>query len=69
MVLVLIGFALIVLIDLIPLIERRSGRGVAAFILVFGAALTLSLLETQGVDVPSIMLMWGDVVRTLGLNY
>jgi hypothetical protein len=69
MVMILIGFALIALIDLIPLIERRFGRGVAAFILVFGVALTLSVLEAQDVDVPSIMLLWGDAVRALGLNY
>lgn len=69
MVLMLIGFALIALIDLLPVIRRRSGRAVAAFLLLFTAALALSVLQVNGVEVPSAMLLLDDVLKTFGLSY
>ncbi len=69
MVLILIGFALIALIDLTPLIRRRSGREVTAFLFIFAAALTLALLQVNGVEVPSSMLLLDDALKALGLSY
>lgn len=69
MVLVLAGFALIALIDLIPLIRRRSGRGAAAFIILFVPALTLAVLLVNGVEVPSMLLLLQDMLKALGLSY
>lgn len=69
MALVLIGFALILLADLIPIIRRRSGREAAAFLILFAAALTLAVLQTNAIQVPSIMLLLGDAFKELGLSY
>ncbi len=69
MALILAGFALIALIDLRPLIRRRSGRAVVAFFLLFIPALTLSVLRACKIEVPSVMLLMGDALRALGLSY
>lgn len=67
--LLLIGFALIALIDLVPLLRRRSWRAAAAFLFLFAAALTLSVLLVNGVKVPSVLILLGDAVRALGISY
>lgn len=70
MVLAILGtFALIALIDLRPLIKRRKWRAVAAFSLVFAAALTLALLPAFDIQVPSIMKAWKSLYEWLGLIY
>ncbi len=69
MILILFGFALIVLIDLTPIIRRRSGRAAVAFLLLFAAALVLSVLQANSVEVPSVMLLLGDALKALGLSY
>ncbi len=69
MALMLAGFALIALIDLIPILRRRSGRAAAAFLLLFAAALALSALQTSGVAAPSILHLLGDALKALGISY
>lgn len=69
MLLVLTGFVIIILADLIPLIRRRSGRGIAAFFLLFLPALTLAVLQAKGIEVPSIMLVLDNIAKALGLSY
>lgn len=69
MVFLLIALAIVAGIDLIPLIRQRSKRGILAFLLLFLPALTLGILQAGGVEVPSVMLGLGKVVRSLGLNY
>ena len=69
MVLVLIGFTLIVLIDLVPLIRKHLGHDIIAFLLLFILGLTIAILEVSGVEVPSIMLLLGDVLKSLGMSY
>jgi len=69
MALVLIGFALIILIDLIPIFQRRSGRTAIAFLLLFIPALTIAILQTSGVEVPSVLMLIENIVRAMGLNY
>lgn len=63
------GFALIAFIDLTPLIRRRKWRAVTAFISVFTVALTLAVLVTLKVKVPSSMEAWGGFIRWMGLGY
>lgn len=63
------GFALIALIDLRPLIQRRKWRAVAAFLIIFAIALTLAVLQTLNIKVPSTMYAWGNFIRWLGLGY
>ena len=48
--LVVTGFALIVLLDLIPLIRKKDGHGIAAFLLLFSPALVLAVLQAVGVE-------------------
>jgi len=67
--LIFIGFALIVLIDLIPIIRKHSGRGALAFLLLFIPALTLTMLQAYKIEVPSIMLLLGSLLKTLGISY
>lgn len=69
MVLILIGFALIALIDLFPLIRQRSGRAIVAFAIVFTVALTLSVLQILNIEVPSAMMLWGSMLKSFGLSY
>jgi len=69
MVLVIAGFSLIALIDLIPLLRKRSPRGVFAFLALFILGLSLAVLQTAGIKLPSIMLALETCVRALGLGY
>lgn len=66
---VLIGFALVALADLAPLIRLRKGRAIAAFLVPFALGLTLALLQALNVEIPSVMRAWGDLIRWLGLAY
>ncbi|MEA5059165.1 hypothetical protein SDC9_111126 [bioreactor metagenome] len=66
---ILIGFALVTIIDLVPLVRRRKKGGIAAFAILFCLGLTLSLLQTAGVPIPSILLALGDLFKAAGLNY
>ncbi|HWQ75002.1 MAG TPA: hypothetical protein VN441_06785 [Syntrophomonas sp.] len=63
------GFALIALIDFLPLIRRRKWRAVAAFACVFAVALALAVLTVLNIEVPSAMSAWEDLIRWLGLGY
>ncbi len=69
MALILAGFALIALIDLVPVIRRRSGHTAAAFLLFFVPALALAVLQAQGVELPSAMILLWKALHALGLNY
>ena len=66
---ILIGFALIALIDLKPLIAQRKGRAIAAFLTVLAIALPLAVLQALNIEVPSIMYAWRDLIQWLGLGY
>ena len=67
--LILAGFALIALVDLVPIIRKHSMRGVLAFLLFFIPALTLALLQVNKVEVPSILILLGDWLKALGISY
>lgn len=69
MVLALLGFTLIILADLIPLIRRRSIRGVVAFLLVLIPAMILTILRIKNIEVPSSMLIIGDFMKAWGISY
>jgi hypothetical protein len=63
------GFILIALIDLVPLIRQREGRGVLAFLLLFIPSLVIAYLLAKNITVPSAMLWLGEVFKALGLSY
>lgn len=69
MTMILIGFLLIALIDFLPILKRRQKRSAAAFLVLFLPALTLAVLQIMKIEVPSIMLLLGKVIRALELNY
>lgn len=63
------GFALIGLLDLLPLIRRKKWRAVAAFICLFVIGLTLEILAVLHIKVPSVMYGWEGLIRWLGMGY
>ncbi len=67
--LVVTGFALIVLLDLIPLIRKKDGHGIAAFLLLFSPALVLAVLQAVGVEVPGVTVVLWRILHALGLTY
>ncbi len=69
MVWIFLGFALIMLIDFLPLAQKHNRKGMIAFLLVFIPALTLAVLLAAGIRVPSTMAAWEVVIRWLGLAY
>jgi len=69
MVLILTGFTIIALIDLIPLIRQHSKSGIAAFSIIFMTALTLAILQKNKVEVPSVLLLLDGALRALGISY
>lgn len=67
--LIIFAFVLIALISLIPIIRNRSWAQMGAFITLFIPALTIALLLKLNVTIPSIMALWGDLIKWLGLSY
>lgn len=63
------GFAVIVLMDFLPLVRQKKWRAAAAFAFVFAIALTLELLAVFHIEVPSMMSAWEGFIRWLGLGY
>jgi len=66
---VILGFGLIALIDVVPLMRRKKWRAVAAFSTAFAIALTLAVLKMLNVQMPSVMYAWRDLIQWLGLAY
>lgn len=66
---VISGFALIALLDFLPLIRRKKWRAAAAFACVFFAALTLEVLTVFHIEIPSVMSAWEGFIRWIGLGY
>ncbi|MEA4823108.1 MAG: hypothetical protein VB111_03225 [Clostridiaceae bacterium] len=69
MIWILLGFTLIALIDMIPIIRKRSGRTLFVFLLFFLSALTLAVLQTMNIEVPSVFLFLGRVLKGIGISY
>ena len=66
---ILVGFGLLGLLDLTPLLRQHRGRAITAFFTVFTAGLTLAVLEALNFEIPSVMYAWPDLVQWLGLGY
>jgi len=69
MVFIITWFALIALIDLLPLVQRRDKSTIVLFLILFILALTISILQALDVGVPSSMLSLGNFYKELGLSY
>lgn len=69
MTMVLVGFLLIGLFDFLPIIKGQSKNEAVAFLILFLPALTLAVLQAAQIEVASIMLILGDLIKSLGLGY
>ncbi len=67
--LVTLSFALIAVIDLIPLIKRKKPHAIAAFICCFAVALTIGVLTAIDIKVPSAMKGWQALYDWIGIGY
>jgi hypothetical protein len=63
------GFALLLLIDLAPVIRRRDWRGAIAFLCFFVPGLVLAVLRHNMIDLPSALLLLGDLLKAWGISY
>jgi hypothetical protein len=66
---ILTGFTLLLLVDLVPVLRRRSWRTALAFLLFFLPALVLAVLRKNMAEVPSLLLFLGDVLKAWGVSY
>ena len=62
-------FSLIALIDLLPLIRKKNWKDVAAFGIVFGLALVVSVLNELKVPIPSTILTADKWMKQIGIHY
>jgi hypothetical protein len=69
MVAIIIVFGLIALIDLRPLIRKKNWKDIAAFGIVFGLALVVSVLNELKVPVPSTILTADKWMKQIGIHY
>lgn len=69
MALTIIGFLLLALVDLPPILQKQDRRAAIAFALFFLAALALALLRVFHVEVPSVLLLLGAGLKKLGIGY
>ena len=67
--LILAGFAVIALVDMVPLVSNHSSRGTLAFLLIFTPALALAVLQVNKVDIPSVLLLLGNLLKMVGISY
>ena len=65
----LLGFAVLALIDLVPLIKKRAKVCIAVFCVIFAVALTIAVLNIQNIEVPSVMRLLGQLLKSIGINY
>ncbi len=65
----LLVFALLALIDLGPLIRKKSYRAVAGFFALFTPALILAILLRSKTEVPSLLQAVDSVFKALGISY
>jgi len=69
MTVILLGCTLIALADIAPVIRAKEWNALVAVLVVFVPALVLAVLPIAGVEVPSILILIGDVFKALGLSY
>lgn len=65
----LCGFALIALIDLIPIIRKKSWRALIVFLVLYLSALAISVLLVLNIDVPSTMIILDKALKAVHLSY
>ncbi len=69
MLLIIIGFILLAIIDLIPLVKLKAKKGIRAFIVLFSLALILGLLSSTRLEIPTIAEMFARFFEKIGIGY
>ncbi len=69
MALALLGFMLIALVDLIPILRKRSWVTLFVFLLFFLSAIALRVLQEMRINVPSVFLFLGGILKAIGISY
>lgn len=69
MIYVVIGFSLIVLIDLVPLIKQKRRKSIAVFSGMFAISLTLAVLMVYNIEPFSLHMYVQDLFKAIGLTY
>ncbi|HBC25847.1 MAG TPA: hypothetical protein DC013_00385 [Ruminococcaceae bacterium] len=62
-------FLAILGIDLPPLIRSRNRREIVVYSLVYLFALALCFLYAAGVEIPSPVMVLGDMMKSVGISY
>lgn len=62
-------FALILLIDLPVLLKSKTPKNIFLFLLLLIPAVLLTILTLFGMSVPSLILMLGDMLKSMGIYY
>ena len=65
----ILGFVLITIVDLVPLLRRRRWRDVAAWLAVLVPAVTVMVLLEMKVPFPMTMALVGKAMKAIGLSY
>lgn len=64
-----LGFILIAMIDLLPLLRKKKTKDVATWLVMFVLAFSVSVLLLLKVPVPALMALVGDGLKAIGLSY
>lgn len=62
-------FALILLIDLPVVLKSKTPKNIFLFLLLLIPAVLLTILTLFGMSVPSLILMLGDMLKSMGIYY
>lgn len=69
MLLVLLGFATVAIVDLIPLIKCKSKKDTTAFCVLFFLALIFGIIGSSKAEIPTLMSLLSDFLEKLGICY
>jgi len=69
MLLVLLGFVVLAIIDLFPLIKYKAKKEINAFLVLFFIALILGILGAANLEMPTLMQLLSDFLEKIGIGY
>lgn len=65
----IVVLAVVLLIDLPPLVKNKKPRELIVFLVIFVLTTALSVLLVLDIPVPSPMLVLDDLLKSVGLSY
>lgn len=69
MLLMLVTFAIIIIIDFLPLVHKKDKKAVILFIIIFIFAFAYNLLLVLNVDIKSTLMLVVELFKSLGITY